>query len=56
MAETVENAEAVLEAAFKRMRPRGYADRYHGTSVQLVAVACGREARNLLDGRVGPTG
>ncbi len=56
MAETSEDARAVREAASKRMRGRAYADRYHGKSVQPVAVARGIEARNLLDVRVKPTG
>ncbi len=51
MAESAGGAEAALEAAFNQMRERGYADRYRGQSVHLVAVACGREARNLLEVR-----
>ncbi len=51
MADSADGAEAALEAAFNQMRERGYADRYRGQSVHLVAVACGREARNLLEVR-----
>ena len=35
---------------------QGYADRYRGHSVHLIAVACGREARNLLEVRAEPVG
>jgi len=51
MAESAKEAEAALEAAFAQMRDRGYADRYRGRAVHLVAVACGREVRNLLEVR-----
>ncbi len=51
MAESAHHAEAALDAAFAQMRERRYADRYCGQPVHLVAVACGREARNLLDVR-----
>ncbi len=54
MAEGADDAEAALDAAFAQMRDRGYADRYRGQSVHLVAVACGREARNLLEVRAEP--
>ena len=56
MAESADDAEAALDAAFAQMRDRGYADRYRGQSVHLVAVACGREARNLLEVRAEPVG
>ena len=56
MAESADDAEAALDAAFSQMRDRGYADRYRGQSVHLVAVACGREARNLLEVRAEPVG
>jgi len=49
MAESAKEAESALEAAFAQMRDRGYADRYRGRAVHLVAVACGREVRNLLE-------
>ncbi len=51
MAESADGADAALAAAFSQMRNRGYADRYRGTAVHLVAVACGRDARNLLEVR-----
>ena len=54
MAEGAEGAEAALDAAFAQMRDRGYADRYRGQPVHLIAVACGREARNLLEVRAEP--
>ncbi len=56
MAEGAEGAEAALDAAFAQMRDRGYADRYRGQPVHLIAVACGREARNLLEVRAEPLG
>ena len=56
MAESPDDAEAALDTAFAQMRDRGYADRYRGQSVHLVAVACGREARNLLEVRAEPVG
>jgi len=49
-----DGAQAALAAAFARMRGRGYADRYRGRAVHLVAMACGREARNLLEVRAEP--
>ena len=51
MADSAEGADAALEAALSQMRDRGYADKYHAKPVYLVAVACGREARNLLEVR-----
>ncbi len=39
MAEGADDAEAALDAAFAQMRDRGYADRYRGQPVHLVAVA-----------------
>ena len=56
MAETEDDAAAKLEEAFAQMRERGYGDRYRGQPVHLVAVVCGREARNLLEIRVQPGG
>ena len=49
MAESVDDAKTALDAAFNQMRERGYANKYDAQSVHLVAVACGREARNLLE-------
>ncbi|MCY4350014.1 MAG: PD-(D/E)XK nuclease domain-containing protein, partial [Thiotrichales bacterium] len=56
MAESVDDAEAALDIAFAQMRDRGYADKYRRQSVHLVAVACGHEARNLLEVRAEPVG
>jgi len=58
MAEDAEDAEAALAAAFTQMRARGYADRYRDREepVHLVAIACGREVRNLLEVRAEPDG
>ncbi len=56
MADTADATEAALEAAFTQMWQRGYADRYRDRNepVHLVAVVCGREARNLLEVRAEP--
>ena len=56
MAENDDGADAALDAAFAQMRERGYADKYRtrGEPVHLVGVACGREARNLLEIRAEP--
>ena len=54
MADSADDAGAALEAAFTQMRSRGYADTYRDRPVHLVAVACGREARNLLEVRAEP--
>ncbi len=56
MAEGKVSRNAALDAALAQMRARGYADKYRhvARSVHLVAVACGREARNLLDVRAEP--
>ncbi len=51
MAESADGAEAALESALTQMRDRRYADKYGGQPVHRVAVACGREARNLLEVR-----
>ncbi len=56
MAASADTAEAALDAAHAQMRKRGYADTYHGQTVHLVAIACGREVRNLLEVRVEPVG
>jgi len=56
MAESADDAEAALDTALVRMRDRGYADKYRSQSVHLVAIACGREARNLLEVRAEPVG
>ena len=51
MADSADAAGAALTAAFTQMRKRGYANAYHGQNVHLVAIACGREVRNLLEVR-----
>ncbi len=56
MADGPDAAEATLAAAHAQMRARGYADTYHGQTVHLVAIACGREVRNLLEVRAAPAG
>jgi hypothetical protein len=45
------DADAALNAAIGQMRERGYAEKYRdrGQPVHLIGVACGREARNLLE-------
>ncbi len=54
MADSADDTETALSAAFTQMRARGYADRCHGQPVHLVAIACGRDARNLLEVRAEP--
>ncbi len=51
MADGEEDGAAALDAAMTQMRERGYAETYRGHDgpVHLIGVACGREARNLLD-------
>ncbi len=56
MAAGPDAAEAALETAFTQMRARGYADTYSGQPVHLIAIACGREARNLLEVRAEAVG
>ncbi len=51
MANSTDGADAALDAAFVQMRARGYADTYHGQPVHRVAIACGRDVRNLLEVR-----
>ncbi len=51
MADSADAAEAALATAHAQMRDQGYADAHHGKTVHLVAIACGREARNLLEVR-----
>ena len=52
-AEVAKAAKDALNAAFAQMRERGYGDKYRasGRKVHLIAVACGREERNLLEVR-----
>ncbi len=56
VADSADAADAALDAAFTQMRERGYAEGYrdHDGPVHLVAIACGREARNLLEVRAEP--
>ncbi len=56
MAASTDDAEAALDAAHAQMRARGYADTYRGQPVHLVAIACGREVRNLLEVRAEGVG
>ncbi len=56
MADGPDAAEATLAAAFTQMHGRGYADTYRDRTVHLVAIACGREARNLLEVRAEAAG
>ncbi|MCY4260383.1 MAG: PD-(D/E)XK nuclease domain-containing protein, partial [Rhodobacteraceae bacterium] len=58
MAETDADIETKLAEAFTQMREKGYANRYRDRQepIHLVAVVCGREARNLLEVRVEPAG
>ena len=51
MADGEGDADAALDAAISQMRARGYAEKYsdQGKQVHLLGVACGREARNLLE-------
>ncbi len=53
MAEGEDGSEAALDAAMAQMRGQGYADKYRGSTepVHLIGVACGREARNLVEVR-----
>jgi len=58
MTASPDDAETALAAAFTQMRQRGYAEAYRDRKepVHLVAIACGRDARNLLEVRTEPTG
>ncbi|MCY4304930.1 MAG: PD-(D/E)XK nuclease domain-containing protein, partial [Aestuariivita sp.] len=54
MVETAMETEGALEAALAQMRGRRYAEKYKGRKelVHLIVIACGHEARNLLDIRL----
>ncbi len=54
MVETADGTEAALKAAFTQMRERGYAEKYldRKEPIHLVAIACGRVDRTLLEVRV----
>ena len=56
MADGERDAEAALDAAISQMRERGYAEKYRdrGEPIHLIGVACGREARTLLEIRAEP--
>ena len=56
MAEGNGDAAAALDAAIAQMREQGYAEKYRdrGEPIHLVGVACGREARNLLEVKAEP--
>ncbi len=56
MAETAEETETALDAALAQIRDRGYAEKYRDRSepIHWIAIACGRDTRNLLDIRVEP--
>ena len=56
MADSADDAGAALEAAVRQMRERGYADTYRDRLVHLVAAACGREVRNLMEVRAEQAG
>ena len=47
-------AASALDAAISQMRERGYAEKYRdrGEPIHLIGMACGGEARNILDIRV----
>ena len=57
MADGEGDTAAVLDAAIAQMQERGYAEKYRGRGepIHLVGVACGREARNLLEVRAEPS-
>ncbi len=57
MVETADMAEAALQTALAQIRDRGYAEKYRDRKepIHLVAIACGRDTRTLLDIRVEPT-
>ena len=56
MADGDGDADAALDTAIIQMRERGYAEKHRdrGVPVHLLGVACGREARNLLEIRAEP--
>ncbi len=56
MVDTSDTTEAALETALTQIRNRGYARKYRNRKepIHLIAIACGRDTRNLLDIRVEP--
>ena len=57
MVETANETEAALDAALAQIRDRGYAEKYRDRKepIHLIAIACRRDTRTLLDIRVEPT-
>ncbi len=58
MVDTAEETESALATALTQIRDRGYAEKYRDRKelIHLIAIACGRDARNLLDVQVEPVG
>ncbi|MCY4305287.1 MAG: AAA family ATPase [Aestuariivita sp.] len=56
MVATAGENEAALETALAQIRNKGYAEKYRDRQepIHLIAIACGRDTRNLLDIRVEP--
>jgi len=56
MADSLEDADAQLDAALTQIRDRRYADKYRdgATSIYLIGLVCGRDARSLLEIRAAP--
>ncbi len=56
MAETADATETALQTALTQIRDRGYAEKYRDRKdpIHWIAIACGRDTRNLLDIRVEP--
>ncbi len=56
MVDTADETEAALETALVQIRDRGYAEKYRDRMepIHFIAIACGRDTRNLLDIRVEP--
>ncbi len=54
MVETADGTEAALATALAQIRDRGYAEKYRDRTepIHWIAIACGRDTRNLLDIRV----
>ena len=56
MAKGEDDTDAAIETAIAQMRDRNYSEKYRdrGEPIHLIGVACGREARNLLEIRAEP--
>ncbi len=54
MVDTAKKTKDALETALTQIRSRGYAEKYRDRKepIYLVAIACGRDIRNVLDIRV----